>query len=680
MQTKAGLKKITLALAGNPNCGKTTVFNSFTGSRQHCGNWPGVTVEKKEGRLSKDGFDIKVVDLPGIYSIGAHSQDEVIARDYILFEKPDVVVNIVDSTNLERNLYLTVQLLEMGVNVVLALNMFDESEAKKIDIDLERLSRVLGVPVVPTIATKGKGIEELLQKCIQAAEGPQAGPLRIPYPRSIESHIKELEHLIANDHNMGEGFDSRWLSIKLLEEDEEIISVLKSRGGHNVIKKAVSSAQVLLDPSGEDAQSMIAEYRYNHIAKLIREAVRYQHHDTARLSASDKIDRVVTNKFLGIPIFLGVMFAIFTLTFRLGAPLVSWIETFFEWLGVNAAAGLEAIASPAILNSLLVDGILAGVGSVLVFLPNIFILFICISLLEDSGYLARAAYIVDRFMNALGLHGKSFIPLLIGFGCNVPAVMATRTLDNKNDRLITILINPLMSCSARLPVYVLFAGAFFPARQGLVVFSLYLLGIILAVLIGLLLKKFIFKGHSSHFIMELPPYRIPTIKSTFIHVWERGSMFIKRAGTLILLVVILIWALSYLPVGVEYASNESILGRIGGFIAPVFGPAGFGTWEASVSLMFGVVAKEVVVGTLGVIYGVGEEGLGSVIANYWTPLSAYAFMIMTLLYIPCVAVIGTIRRETNSWGWTGFVILYTLVLGWTVATLFYQAGRLLGFA
>ncbi len=356
------------------------------------------------------------------------------------------------------------------------------------------------------------------------------------------------------------------------------------------------------------------------------------------------------------------------------------IESFLEWFSGITGTWLESAGTSGLLSSLIVDGIIGGLGSVLVFIPNIFLLFFAISLLEDSGYMARAAYIMDRFMHSLGLHGKSFIPLMIGFGCNVPAIMATRTLENKHDRLITILINPLMSCAARLPVYVLFAGAFFSTRQGLVIFSLYLLGLVLAILTGLALKRFLFSGEASHFVMELPPYRIPTLKSIFIHMWERGSSFIRKAGTIIFAVVVLIWILSNLPAGVEYASQESILGRIGSFVAPVFKPAGFGSWEAATALIFGILAKEVVVGTLGVIYGVEEAGLTETITRYWTPLSAYAFMVMTLIYIPCVAAIGAIKRETNSWGWTIFAVGYSLVLGWLMAVLVYQVGILFGFS
>jgi ferrous iron transport protein B len=372
------------------------------------------------------------------------------------------------------------------------------------------------------------------------------------------------------------------------------------------------------------------------------------------------------------------MWAMFQFTFTLGEPLIGWTEALFAWFSEAIGTLLAVLGAGELLTSLVKDGIITGVGSVLVFIPPIFLLFFAISLLEDSGYMARAAYIVDRFMHSLGLHGKSFIPLLIGFGCNTPAIMATRTLENKSDRMITILINPLMSCAARLPVYVLFAGAFFGANQGMIIFSLYILGIVLAILMGVLFKRFLFKGETSHFVMELPPYRIPTLKSTLIHMWERGSAFIRKAGTIILAVVILVWVLASLPAGVEYASQESILGRIGSFVAPVFNPAGFGTWEAAAALIFGILAKEVVVGTLAVVYGIGEAGLSSVIAQYWTPLSAYAFMVMTLIYVPCVASIAAIKRETNSWGWMFFAVGYSLILGWLVAVLIYQIGKLLG--
>lgn len=678
-QTIKNDKQIVVFLAGNPNSGKTSIFNNLTGARQQVGNWPGVTVEKKEGQLVSEGKVIRVVDLPGTYSLGAYSEDEAVARDYILFEKPDVVINIVDATNLERNLYLTTQLLEMGANVVIALNMYDELKARQIDIDADRLSEILGAPVVRTVATRNLGMKELVAGALQAAKVKDRKPLKINYGKEMEAELAALEQDIRSNPKLAEKFAPRWVAVKVLEGDESVLKGLEKYPGLDRLPARRDEAVKRLEGIwGEDIESLIAGCRYGFIGGLAKEVITRRQRTEDRLSVSDKIDSIVTNRYLGIPTFLLAMWAVFQFTFKVGDPLVGWIETFFEWFGGATGALLKGVGAPGLLNSLIVDGIIGGVGSVLVFIPNIFLLFFAISLLEDSGYMARAAYIMDRFMHTLGLHGKSFIPLLISFGCNVPAIMATRTLENKRDRLITILINPLMSCTARLPVYVLFAGAFFSAREGLVIFSLYLLGLALAILMGVLFKRFLFKGGASHFVMELPPYRVPTLKSTFIHMWERGSSFIRKAGTIILAVVVLVWVLSNLPVGVEYASQESILGRIGSFMAPIFRPAGFGTWEAAVALVFGILAKEVVVGTLGVIYGVEETGLTGVITQYWTPLSAYAFMVMTLIYIPCVAAIGAIKRETNSWGWTAFAVGYTLVLGWLMAVLVYQTGRLVG--
>jgi ferrous iron transport protein B len=671
--------QIVVALAGNPNSGKTTIFNNLTGARQHVGNWPGVTVEKKEGQFVSEGKVVRVVDLPGTYSLGAYSEDEAVARDYILFEKPDVVINIVDATNLERNLYLTTQLLEMGANVVITLNMYDELKAKHMDIDVAKLSKLLGVPVVPTVATRNEGMKELVTRTLQAAKTKDRKRLKVNYGKEMEAELAAIEEDILSNPKLAEKFTSRWLAVKVLEGDKGVLKGLEKYSNlERLLTKRDEAVKRLESIWGEDIESLIADRRYGFIGGLAKEVVTRRQTTEDRLSSSDKIDRIITNRYLGIPIFLLAMWAVFQFTFKVGGPLIGWIESFFEWFGGVGGTWLESVGTSELLRSLIVNGIIGGVGSVLVFIPNIFLLFFAISLLEDSGYMARTAYIVDRFMHSLGLHGKSFIPLLIGFGCNVPAIMATRTLEKKRDRLITILINPLMSCAARLPVYVLFAGAFFSASQGLVIFSLYLLGLALAILMGVLFKRFMFKGETSHFVMELPPYRIPTLKSTFIHMWERGNSFIRKAGTIIFAVVVLIWVLSNLPVGVEYASQESILGRIGSFVAPIFKPAGFGTWEAAVALVFGILAKEVVVGTLGVIYGVEEAGLTEVIAHYWTPLSAYAFMVMTLIYIPCVATIGTIKRETNSWGWTAFALGYSLVLGWLMAVLVYQVGRLVG--
>lgn len=547
------------------------------------------------------------------------------------------------------------------------------------DIDAAKLSELLGVPVVPTVATRNQGMKELVARSLEAAKIKDRRPLKIDYGKEMEAELAAIEQDLLSNPELAEKFAPRWLAVKVLEGDKGVLKELEKYCDlERMLARRDAAVERLESIWGEDIESLIADRRYGFIGGLTKKTVKRRKTTEERLSTTDKIDRIITNRYLGIPIFLLAMWAVFQFTFKAGAPLTGWMESFFEWLGGLTGTWLAGFGASKLLLSLAVDGVIGGVGSVLIFVPNIFLLFFAISLLEDSGYMARAAYIMDRFMHSLGLHGKSFIPLLIGFGCNVPAVMATRTLENKRDRLITILINPLMSCSARLPVYVLFAGAFFSAYQSLVIFSLYILGLVLAILMGVVFKRFLFTGETSHFVMELPPYRVPTLKSTFIHMWERGSSFIRKAGTIIFAAVILIWALSNLPAGVDYASQESMLGRIGSFIAPIFKPAGFGSWEASVALAFGILAKEVVVGTLGVIYGVEEAGLTEAIAQNWTPLSAYAFMVMTLIYIPCIATVGAIKRETNSWGWTAFAVGYSLVFGWVLAVLVYQIGRLLG--
>jgi len=672
--------EITVALVGNPNSGKTTVFNNLTGAHQSVGNWPGVTVEKKEGKININGEVLRIIDLPGTYNLGNYSEDERIARDFILFEKPEIIINIVDATNLERNLYLTFQLLEMGARVVLALNMSDELKIKQMNIDSEKLALLIGKPVVPTVAIHGEGLNELLQEVLRESKKKDLRSFAVDYGKEIENEIINLDHHLLLNPSWENSDKSSWFAIKLLEgEMNTLQKLVKNLNIERFIPIRDTAVKRLENLLGEEVESLIAERRYDFIQKIVAQAITRKETSEAQLSLSDKIDRIVTNRYIGIPLFLFAMWALFQFTFKVGDPFIGYIEGFFEWLTGVIEPWLVGLGASELLRSFVLDGVIGGLGSVLVFIPNIFLLFLAISLLEDSGYMARAAYIMDRFMHTLGLHGKSFIPFLIGFGCNVPAIMATRTLENRRDRLITILINPLMSCSARLPVYILFAGAFFGAHQGLVIFSLYLMGIVLAILMGIVFKKFLFKGESSHFVMELPPYRLPTLKNTWIHIWGRLSSFIRRAGTIIFAVVILIWVLSNLPAGVEFASQESFLGRIGSALAPIFKPAGFGTWQAAVALLFGVLAKEVVVGTLAVLYGIAELGLSeSLIVHSWTPLSAYAFMVMTLIYVPCVATIGTIKRETNSWGWTLFVVAYTLILGWLVAVLIFQIGKYYG--
>ncbi|RKX70804.1 ferrous iron transport protein B [candidate division WOR-3 bacterium] len=667
------MKRIKIALAGNPNSGKTTVFNSLTGSRQHVGNWPGVTVERKEGKFSYGGCEVDVVDLPGIYGLTAYSLDERIARDFLIKETPDVVVAVIDASNLERNLYLVAQLLELRVNVILDLNMMDLVEAKGISIDTEKLSRVLGIPVVKTVANKGDGIEDLKKAIVAPPKRP--GPFQIDYDPDIEAAIERLSDTLKNK-GLPKEYPLRWLIVKLLEGDAEILEKVKKLPEGSGIEEAVLKTTASLERNlGYDLETAMVERRYGFLKGLVRECSEKRLGIEERLELSDRIDSVVTNKFLGIPIFLALMWLTFQFVFALGTPLADLIDSFFGWLGTAAASGLTVLNAPGWLSSLISDGIIAGVGSVLVFLPNIMLLFLAIAILEDSGYMARAAFVMDRFMHALGLHGKSFIPLILGFGCNIPGIMATRTLESRKDRILTILVNPLMSCSARLPIYTLFAGAFFSKNQGSIIFSLYLLGIILAVVVARIFKTIFFRHEVAPLIMELPPYRLPMVKGVIIHMWERGSLFLKKAGTIIFAGVILIWLLASLPVGVEYASEESLIGRLGSALAPVLSPAGFGFWQAGVALFFGVVAKEVVVGTLGTLYGVEEAGLRSALLQYFTPLSAYAFMVMSLIYIPCIAAIATIKRETN-WKWTGLAVGYSLILGWIVAVLIYQIGGL----
>lgn len=661
---------IRIALAGNPNSGKTTVFNNLTGSRQRVGNWPGVTVEKKEGKFFCDELEVRVVDLPGTYGLTAYSLDERIAREFLLHETPDLVVAVIDSSNLERNLYLVVQLLELGLNVVLDLNMMDRVKSRGVSIDTETLSNILGIPVVKTVANRGRGIEALKKAITDTAKQRKDISFKIDYDRDIESEIETLTELLK-DKNPSKPYGLRWLVVKLLEGDaEELREVRSWSQGKEIEQRAWDSKNKLERHIGYDLETAMVERRYGFLDGLVRECSQKELGIKERLDLSDRIDSVVLNKVLGIPIFLALIWLTFQLVFTVGNPVADWVDALFAWFGRTVSSAIMAMNGPAWLSSLVSEGIIAGVGSVLVFLPNILLLFLVIAILEDSGYMARAAFVMDRFMHALGLHGKSFIPLLMGFGCNIPAIMATRTLESRKDRILTILVNPLMSCSARLPIYILFAGAFFAHHQGLVVFSLYFAGMVLAVLMARLFKTVFFREEVAPLIMELPPYRMPQLKGIVIHMWERARLFLRKAGTIIVAGVVVIWLLASLPIGVDYASQESLIGKIGSFFAPVLKPAGFGFWQAAVALIFGIMAKEVVVGTLGTLYG-GEEGLRVALVHYFTPFSAYAFMLMCLIYIPCVSAIATIKRETN-WRWTALAVGYSLLLGWIVSVLFYQ--------
>ncbi|MGC8890166.1 MAG: ferrous iron transport protein B [bacterium] len=667
-------RKPTVALAGNPNSGKTSIFNELTGSHQYVGNWPGVTVEKKEGKFTWKGYEINVVDLPGTYSLTAYSIDETIARNFIVEEQPDAVIVVIDSSNLARNLYLALEVLELGANVILDLNMIDEAERKGLKIDIEKISSFFNVPVVETVAVTGKGIQHLKETIIEAI-GIKRNEFKIDYGEEIEREIEHLSEFIKSE-KVSLRFPLRWFIIKLLEGDTQIIKEAGLLDISDKIEKKLQESMMRLEKQlDSDVETFIVEKRYGIIEGLIKECVERQIGIEERLTISDKIDKIVTNKYLGIPIFLLMMWLTFQLVFKLGEPIVGIIELFFDWLGRTVSLWFTSIGLPNWIISLVRDGIISGVGSVLVFLPNILLLFLAISILEDSGYMARVAFVMDRLMHALGLHGKSFIPMILGFGCNVPAIMACRTLESEKDRILTILVIPLMSCTARLPIYALFASVFFPKNQGWVIFSLYVLGIVLAILVARIFKRIFFKHEVAPLIMELPPYRLPQIKGVFIHMWERGSQFLKKAGSIIFAGVVIIWLLASLPFGVEYASGESLIGRVGNVLAPLLKPAGFGFWQAGVALFFGLLAKEVVIGTLGTVYGVGETGLTGAISQNFTPLSAYSFMVMSLIYIPCIATIGVIKRETN-WKWTGLVIGYSLILGWILAVLIYQIGKL----
>lgn len=680
-------KELVIALAGNPNCGKTSIFNELTGSKQHVGNWPGVTVEKKEGSLKFEGRNIKVVDLPGTYSLGAYSEDEVVACNYILKDKPDVVVNVIDTTNIERNLYLTMQLIETGAKVILVLNMMDEAKNKNVYINTKELSKILDVPVIETIATKGQGIKDIIKEAIKVSESGKSSSYKIKYDNDIKAEVEILKDVIC-DAATELGYPTEWTAIKLLEEDKYVNKNLEQRSDYNIIRSSVDkSVERLIAIIGYDPDAFLIDKRYEAISEVISKCIK---RETVRTeSKSDKIDKIITNKWGGIPIFAAIMFVMYQVSITFGNGFLGgMVDEAFVALGERTGNALSNSGLPDIMISFITDGLIGGLGSVFVFFPMILTMHFLIALLEDSGYMARAAYVMDRFMNAVGLHGKTAVSLIIGGGCNVAGIMSTRTLESKKDRMIAILINPFVSCPARLAVYGVFVGAFFSDKKlgifnlgGIIIFLLYVLGIVVAISLGKFLSDKVFKAEESYFVMELPPYRIPTAKGLLIRMWEKSESFLKKAATVILTVVILVWALSNLPLGADPGSKDSILGMIGSFIAPIFTWAGFGNWQSAVALITGFAAKEAVVGTLGTIYGVSGEGeaLITAIQQAFTPLSAISFMIMTLLYVPCVAVIGAVKKETNSTKWAWTVVIYTCVIGWVLAVLVYQTGRLLGF-
>lgn len=683
-------KMLKVALCGNPNAGKTSLFNALTGSRQHVGNWPGVTVEKKEGHASFGGYVIRVVDLPGVYSLSALSMEEIITRNYIIHENPDVVINVIDSTNLERNLYLTTQLIELGCKAVVALNMSDEARHKGIAIDTAMLSRLLGMPVVETVGSVGTGTRDLLRAAvaIREAQEPLSRHIHINYGTDVEEEIQKIQQELRKDPVLTGLYSTRWFAVKLLEHDDQVTRQIVTRSSFkDDILRQVGSGHARIEKIvNDESETILADARYGFIKGVLAET--YRHRTVNRLEISGRIDRFLTNRILGIPILIGLLWVMFQATFTLGAYPMEWIKEMVA-LFSNFVSG---IMPEGILRDLVVDGIIAGLGGILVFLPNILILFFFISLFEDTGYMARAAFVMDRLMHAFGLHGKSFIPIIMGFGCNTSAIMSARSLENRSDRMITILINPLISCSARLPVYILLAGTFFGKHAGNVIFAVYLTGIVLSILIGQLFRKTIFKGEAAPFVMELPPYRVPRLESIVIHMWDKGSIFLKKVGGVILIAAILIWFMTAFPrpaalpddVGKKDVMAESYAGRIGRALEPVIRPLGFG-WKEGVALLSGVAAKEIVVSTFGILYqGDGQvnhesEGLHRSLRESMTPLAALSFMLFTLIYIPCIGALGVMYRELGSLRWTLFAVAYSLSLAWMVSFLVYQGGQLLGF-
>ena len=717
-------KTIDVALVGNPNCGKTTLFNRVSRSKEHVGNYAGVTVDSKEALFLHKGYTFRITDLPGTYSLSDYSSEERFVREHILKKKPDVVVNVVDANNLERNLYLTSQLIDMDVTVVLALNMYDDLRASKDKIDLSHLSKLLGIRIVPTISHRGKGIFRLLNHVIRVFENedPDIRHIHINYGEEIEHSVQRLQELIRLTPALTDHYSSRFISLKLLERDDSCAFLISETENFIEIQDmAREENQRISKLFREETDTLITDARYGFVAGALKETMR-KSGENPGFSRSQRIDKLLTHKYLGFPIFLGFLWLMFHATFTLGNYPMDWIGSGVELLGQLIHTNLPE----GIFRDMLVDGVIGGVGGVIVFLPNILILFFFISLMEDTGYMARTAFIMDKVMHLFGLHGKSFIPLIMGFGCNVPAIMATRTLENRNDRLLTMLIIPFMSCSARLPVYVLVAGAIFPSKAGNVIFILYMTGVVFSMLMSFLFKKVLFKNSEAPFVMELPIYRNPGIRVILRHMWGKGAHYLKKMGGVILVASLVIWALGYFPRNVKYSKDyeqlifleqqkdteqaetqivklgqqmeserqqHSYIGRLGMAIEPAIRPLGF-DWKMGISLVTGFAAKEIVVSTMGVLYQADPNaGDGSVSlqdrlreqvysegpkagTRVFTSLSGISFLLFVLFYLPCVAVIAAVGREAGSWKWAAFVLFYTTAIAWTASCVVYQLGTL----
>ena len=660
--------ELNVVFVGNPNCGKTTLFNIASGAHERVGNYSGVTVDAKVGHFDFEGYHFNLVDLPGTYSLSTYTPEELYVRKYIIEKHPDIIINVIDASNIERNLYLTTQLIDMDVPMIIALNMFDELRDSGNKLDIEQLGTLLGAPLIPTVGKTGEGVKELFHQIIEIAEGKQktARHIHINHGTLLEEKIARIEALIRINPEPHHNYSARFLAIKLLENDRQVEDIVRQLDNHNAILTERNVCQKeIQEEIGEDSESAITDAKYGYVQGAIKET--FQKVQKYKRLMTKRIDAVVTHQVWGYPIFLLLMYLMFFCTFNIGQYPMDWIDAGVEWLGNSISEWM----SEGMLKDLIVDGIISGVGGVIVFLPNIMILYAFISWMEDSGYMSRAAFIMDKIMHRMGLHGKSFIPMIMGFGCNIPAIMATRTIEDRKSRLITMLIIPLMSCSARLPVYIIIIGAFFPQNQALILFSLYLIGIIFSILMAKFFSRFVIKGESTPFVMELPPYRMPSAKSVSRHTWEKGKQYLKKMGTTILIASIIVWALSYFPHHAEVSEEQqmelSYIGQIGKFIEPVIQPCGL-QWKEGVALLTGVGAKEIVASTMNVLYH------DDITTSGMTTLTAFSFMVFVLFYFPCIPTCIGIKNESGKWKWAGFTALYTTLLAWLTSLLIYQVG------
>ena len=697
MLHKVALEKshtINVALVGNPNCGKTSLFNFASGAHERVGNYSGVTVDAKEGHAEYNGYRFNLVDLPGTYSLSAYSPEELYVRKQIIDNTPDVIINVIDASNIERNLYLTTQLVDMNLKIVGALNMFDEFESRGDKLDYDKLGELFGMPFVPTVFKTGRGIDELFKTVINVYEGvtePGKNNLRhihLNHGKYIEQAIDDVKKEIQKNEQIRYKYSTRFLAIKLLEKDSKIETQVKDLpNGEDIIKIRDNAAELILKETREDSETAIMNAKYGIIHGAMKEAGCEEGNKTDTYQLTHVLDAIITNKYIGFPLFFIFLYLMFEITFTLGQYPMDWIES-----GVNLISEfMRSIMPDGPLKAMVIDGAIAGVGAVIVFLPQILILYFIISFMEDSGYMARAAFIMDKVMHKMGLHGKSFIPLIMGFGCNVPAVMATRTIENRRSRLITILVLPLMSCSARLPIYIMIIGTFFAVKyQSLIMISLYVIGIAMAVLMSRIFSRWLIKGDDTPFVMELPPYRFPTAKAILRHTWEKGKQYLKKMGGIILVASLIVWALGYFPHNEQLSNQEqkeqSYIGVIGKSIEPIFRAQGF-DWKLDVSLVAGVGAKEIIASTMGVLYAdddnVSNESEKYQILNKKmqadgiTPLIAFSYLLFVLIYFPCIATIAAIKSETGSWKWPIFTMAYTTFLAWCVSACCYQIGSLI---